>query len=153
MQGSLSSQDAIVVGTYHDAANTFSQATLDRDFLSAHHRESDMVNVDSYLRIYRWRGLTGKLLVEGEPDPHQTAIALIQLAALIRIPSCVNDLLPKPLSRVLMEQVDERGATYGDMTDPLARSLFLSDLYDFLLLLKSIGANKKATDKSCLTDE
>ncbi|HEY0719876.1 MAG TPA: hypothetical protein VGE50_01355 [Gammaproteobacteria bacterium] len=92
--------------------------------------------VESYLRIFRWRGLTGKILVDGEPDPHETAVALIQVAALIRMPSPINATIPRPLYRVLMEQVDDRGVTSGDMSDPVARSLFLSDLHDFLLLFK-----------------
>lgn len=106
-----------------------------------------MVDVDSYLRIYRWRGLTGKVLLERTPDPHQTAVALIQLAALIRRPGRINSVIPTPLYRVLMEQVDERGTTSGDMSDPVARGLFLSDLYDFLRLFKLVsdGGNGTAT--------
>lgn len=95
-----------------------------------------MVNVDSYLRIYRWRGLTGKILLDGEPDPHETAVALIQLAALSRAPSTINTAIPRPLYRVLTEQVNERGVTSGAMCDPVARGLFLSDLHDFLCLFK-----------------
>lgn len=101
-----------------------------------------MVNVDSYLRIFRWRGLTGRILIDGEPDPHETAVALIQLAALTRIPSPINSAIPRPLYRVLMEQVDERGVTSGDMSDPIARSLFLSDLHDFLRLFKYLEASR-----------
>ncbi len=100
-----------------------------------------MVNVDSYLRIYRWRGLTGKTLLEGTTDPYQTAVALIQLAALIRRPGRINTVIPRPLQRVLTEQVDERGVTSGDMSDPVARSLFLSDLHDFLRLYKLVDRN------------
>lgn len=101
-----------------------------------------MVNLDSYLRIYRWRGLTGKILIEGESDPHETAVALIQLAALTRTPSNINAALPRPLYRVLTEQVDDHGITSGEMSDPVARSLFLSDLHDFLRLFKHIEAGR-----------
>lgn len=99
-----------------------------------------MVNVDSYLRIYRWRGLTGRILLDGEPDPHETAVALIQIAALIRTPSNINAAIPLPFYGVLTEQVDDRGVTSGDMSDPVARGLFLSDLHDFLKLFKHIEA-------------
>jgi hypothetical protein len=99
-----------------------------------------MVNVDSYLRIYRWRGLTGRMLLDGAPDPHETAVALIQLAALTRIPSTINAAIPRPLYRVLTEQVDDHGITCGAMSDPVARGLFLSDLHDFLRLFKRIEA-------------
>lgn len=95
-----------------------------------------MVTMNSYLRIYQWRGLSGKSLTTGEPDPHATALALIQLAALARQPSPFNEVIPLPLYRVLRQQVDERGVTCGDMSDPVARSLFLSDLYDFLQIFK-----------------
>lgn len=102
-----------------------------------------MVNVDSYLRIFRWRGLTGESLLDGEPDPHETAIALIQLAALTRMPSSISAVLPRPLYRVLTEQIDDRGVTSGEMNDPVSRSLFLSDLHDFLQLIKHIDANRR----------
>jgi len=95
-----------------------------------------MVTVNSYLRIYHWRGLSGKILTAGEPDPHATALAIIQLAALARQPSPINEAIPLPLYRVLRQQVDDRGATCGDMSDPVARGLFLSDLYDFLRIFK-----------------
>lgn len=97
-----------------------------------------MVNVDSYLRIYRWRGLTGRILIEGEPDPHETAVALIQLAVLARAPSNITSAIPRPLYRVLTELVDDHGCTSGEMSDPVARGLFLSDLHDFLRLYKRI---------------
>ena len=107
--------------------------------MRVHHQECDMISVDSYLRIYRWRGLAGNGLNEGEPDPYQTAVALVQLAALTRIPAHINTVLPPSLYRVLTEQVDEHGVTSGDMSDPVARSLFLSDLHDFLQLFKRYG--------------
>lgn len=106
-----------------------------------------MVNVDSYLRIYRWRGLTGQILLDGEPDPHETAVALIQLAALTRIPSHINEAIPRPLYRVLTEQVDDRGVTSGDMNAPVARSLFLSDLHDFLRLFKHIEVSRISKER------
>jgi hypothetical protein len=109
-----------------------------------------MVNVDSYLRIYRWRGLTGKILIEGQPDPHETAVALIQLAALTRTHASINEAIPLPLYRVLREQVDDRGITCGDMSDPIARGLFLSDLHDFLRLFKRIETIKCGTQQSPL---
>lgn len=99
-----------------------------------------MVNVESYLRIYRWRGLDEKTLLGGEPDPHETAVALIQLAALARRAAPLNDAIPAPLYRVLRELVDDRGATCGAMSDPVARGLFLSDLHDFLKLFKRYEA-------------
>jgi hypothetical protein len=95
-----------------------------------------MSEVDQYLRIFRWRGLTEQVLLAGDPDPHETAVALIQLAALARHPSHLRELIPQPLLQVLREQVEENGALCCDMTEANARALFLSDLYDFLRLYK-----------------
>jgi hypothetical protein len=69
-------------------------------------------------------------------------VALIQLAALTRTPSNITAAIPRPLYRVLTEQIDDRGITSGEMSDPVARSLFLSDLHDFLRLFKHIEADR-----------
>jgi len=95
-----------------------------------------MSEVDNYLRIFRWRGLNEQALLGGDPDPHETEVAMIQLAALARHPSRLLEVMPAPLLQVLNEQVEENGSLCCEMTEASARALFLSDLYDFLRLYK-----------------
>lgn len=95
-----------------------------------------MDTVRNFLRIYRWRGLSDENLLNGTPDPRETTIALIQLAALARKPSHLSLSIPVPLYIVLTSQVTIKGQIVGDMNDPQARALFLSDLYDYIKLYK-----------------
>ncbi len=97
---------------------------------------STMVTLSSYQRIYTWHQLNQDDLYKAPVEPQVTRTVMTQLAELAKHDCAINHTLPEHFILSLRHYREERRAVMETFSDPDNRLLFLSDLYDYLQLIK-----------------